>query len=68
MSKERETEMYLCGEKYERQYGGEYFFDSIFKVFGLKKLKDGHSGDLSDYLYWMVIGIVFVMSLLVVFV
>ena len=66
--KDKKTEMYLCGEKYSRDYEmtGDYFFDSIIKFFGIKKLKEGHSGDLSQYLYWMVLGVVFVVLMLMV--
>ncbi|HDI02774.1 MAG TPA: hypothetical protein ENF95_01420 [Candidatus Aenigmarchaeota archaeon] len=56
---ERETEMYLCGEEYSEEYErGEYFFDAVYRVFGLRKLKEIHSGDLSSYLYWIVVGII----------
>lgn len=58
---ERETEMYLCGEEYEKDYQatGDYF-SSIVKFFGLKKLREAHSGDLNEYLYWLVIGTIFI--------
>lgn len=56
---ERETEMYLCGEEYSEEYErGEYFFDAVYRVFRLGKLKEIHSGDLSSYLYWIVVGII----------
>ena len=68
--KPRETEMYLCGEEYSKEYQmeGDYFYDSIMNFFGIKKLREVHSGDLSSYLYWMVLGLLFVIVALLVIV
>ena len=65
--KERETEMYLCGEEYTKEYemSSDYFFDSILKFFGIKRLRKAHSGDLSSYLYWLVLGTILVILMLV---
>ena len=65
--KERETEMYLCGEEYTKDYemSSDYFFDSILKFFGIKRLRRAHSGDLSSYLYWLVLGTILVILMLV---
>ncbi|UCG95465.1 MAG: hypothetical protein JSV92_00210 [archaeon] len=69
-TKERKTEMYLCGEKYSSQYRlkSDYLFDSILKFFGLERLRKAHSGDLSTYLYWLVLGAVAIIILLLVMV
>lgn len=66
--KERETEMYLCGEEYNKDYemSSDYFFDSILKFFGIERLGKAHSGDLSSYLYWLVLGTVLVILMLVI--
>lgn len=66
-TKQRETEMYLCGEEYTKDYESKgYFFESIFRFFGLKSLRKVHSGDLSSYLYWLVLGTIFVIVMLVI--
>jgi len=66
-SEERETEMYLCGEEYSDEYemSSDYFFDTILKFLGMEKLRKKHSGDLSSYLYWMILGSIFVIIVLV---
>ena len=66
-AKERETEMYLCGEEYSKEYvDGDYLFDTILRLLGVKRLRKAHSGDLGSYLYWMVLGLVFVITMLVI--
>ncbi len=66
--KDRETEMYLCGEEYEKEYvaSPDYFFDTVLKFLGIRKLREAHSGDVSQYLYWLLLGTVFVMVMFVV--
>ena len=68
VKKERETEMYLCGEEYNKDYemSTDYLFDSILKFFGIKRLRKAHSGDLSSYLYWLVLGTILVILMLVI--
>lgn len=64
---ENETEMYLCGEEYSGEYkvSGDYF-SSIARFVGAERLRRAHSGDLSQYLYWLVLGTVFITVALVV--
>jgi len=66
--KERETEMYLCGEEYDEKYklSTDYLFETVSSFFNLKKLRKFHSGNLSSYLYWLVLGTVFIILFLVV--
>jgi len=68
--KKRKTEMYLCGEKFDKEYlpKSDSFYQTILQVFGLKKLREKHSGDISEYLYWIVLGLVFVIILVVLWV
>lgn len=68
IKKERKTEMYLCGEEYSSQYSlkSDYLFDAISRFFGVESLRKLHSGDLSSYLYWLVLGTVVIIAVLLV--
>ena len=44
----------------------ENFYTVMVKLFGFKKLKEWHSGDLNKYLLWIFGGLVALIVLLVV--
>jgi hypothetical protein len=62
-------ETYTCGEPFPKvDMGVENFYHAIKKALGIKDLRTYHSGKLSDYLLWIVIGAVMIILLTVLWV
>lgn len=62
---------YACGEESlpeETHYNTEEFYSPIRKVFNLfyKYVRPGHSGDLSTYLLWIVLGFIILLASIIV--
>ena len=58
---ERKYETYTCGEPFPKVHvSPENFYVAVKKSLGIKDLREIHSGRLSDYLLWFVIGLVLV--------
>jgi len=56
------TESYTGGEDLpELRVEADNFYQAIKRLFRLGRLRDIHSGDLSDYLLWMVAGLTFLL-------
>lgn len=51
-------ERYACGEKEEEPTRIKNFYKIIFKVFKLDEFRERHSGKLSEYLTWMMFGLI----------
>lgn len=63
---EKKYETYTCGEPFQKvSIGTENFYDAIIKNLGIPSLQNLHSGKLSDYLLWLVVGITAVLLLMV---
>lgn len=59
-------ETYTCGERFESvKVGPENFYSSVEKNLGLKDISRAHSGKVSDYLVWFLIGLVFMVLMVV---
>jgi hypothetical protein len=51
-------EAYTCGEKLPRTYvGPENFYEALKENLKLNAISKLHSGRLSDYLLWLVVGL-----------
>lgn len=62
-------ETYTCGEPFPRvEMSTENFYHAIKKALGIRDLKTYHSGKLSDYLLWIMIGTVILILLTVIWV
>ena len=59
-------EGYACGEKEEKAVKARNFYKIIFSTFKLDKLREAHSGKLSDYLTWIVIGLAILILIFVI--
>ncbi len=58
---ERKFETYTCGEPFPKVHvSPENFYVAIKKGLGIRNLREIHSGKLSDYLLWFLIGMVVV--------
>ena len=60
--------IYACGEDMkpeELNIPPETFYEYLIDLFKLKKLRQWHSGNLNDYLLWIVAGMVGIIALLV---
>ena len=61
--------IYACGEsmKPERMNVNEgSFYNSIIRSLGLKRIRELHAGYLTDYIFWIIGGMVVLIILLVV--
>lgn len=59
---ERKYETYTCGEPFPKVHvSSENFYAAIKKSLGIGDLRNIHSGKLSDYLLWFLIGMVILM-------
>jgi|GEM_PF-1742140 len=66
---EMKYETYTCGEPFPKvSMGTENFYHVIKRALGIRDLRSYHSGRLSDYLMWIVIGTVIIILLMVVWV
>lgn len=66
---EMKFETYTCGEPFPRvSMSAENFYHAIKKALGLDNLRIYHSGKLSDYLIWIVVGTVIVVILMLLWV
>lgn len=55
-------ETYTCGEPFPKtEVSPQNFYVAIKKNLGIREMRDMHSGKLSDYLLWFLIGLVAVM-------
>ena len=56
------SSIYACGEKWEaKKMSSSAFYDTIIDAFRIKKLSGFHTGDVSDYLFWVFSSIVIMM-------
>ncbi|MEE9323490.1 MAG: hypothetical protein V3U72_03000 [Candidatus Aenigmarchaeota archaeon] len=59
---EMKFETYTCGEPFPKvRVSPENFYAAIKKGLGIRDMQRAHSGKLSDYLLWFLIGMVVVM-------
>ena len=59
-------ETYTCGEDMpDIRVQADNFYQVIRKSFRLGKLRHIHSGDLSDYVLWVVVGLTLILVLVV---
>ncbi|NIO22531.1 MAG: hypothetical protein GTN38_00705 [Candidatus Aenigmarchaeota archaeon] len=69
VKEEMKFETYTCGEPFPKvSVSTENFYHAIKRALGVKDLRSYHSGKLSDYLMWIVIGTVIVVLLMVIWV
>jgi hypothetical protein len=60
-------ETYTCGEPFPKvRIGTDNFYAAIKKGLGTRDIRHIHSGKLSDYLIWMLLGIVAVLLMVLV--
>ncbi|RKY00526.1 MAG: hypothetical protein DRP54_05330 [Spirochaetes bacterium] len=65
--KEKQT-IYICGEDMKPEklnIPPETFYRYLINLFKLKKLRKWHSGNLNDYLLWILAGLVAVIIIMV---
>lgn len=59
-------ETYTCGEPMpDIRVQADNFYQIIRRTFRLGKLRHIHSGDLSDYVLWVVVGLTLILVLVV---
>ncbi len=64
---EKKYETYTCGEDFPMvTVSTENFYDSLKKAVGVDVLRNYHSGKLSDYLLWIMIGTVVVIFSIII--
>ena len=62
----KKNETYTCGEPFPKvSIGSDNFYDSIKKNLRIGDIQKMHSGKLSDYLLWLVAGIVAVLLIVI---
>ncbi len=68
-SKEKsKSKIYACGENIRPENMNvpqESFYNTLIKALRLKKLSYMHSGSLTDYMFWIITGMVVLIILLV---
>jgi len=65
--KRRGQEIYACGEDIQPEHlnlPDESFYQVFIKKMRIEWLRRAHTGNISDYLAWMVLGLVFIIILL----
>ena len=61
----RKFQNYTCGEPFpEVRIGSENFYQTLKESLGLKRLRDIHSGDVTEYLIWVFLGLVAILLLI----
>jgi hypothetical protein len=59
---EKKTDTYTCGEPFPvSDVGADNFYEAVKKNLHVDEIRKIHSGRLSDYLLWMVTGMVAVL-------
>lgn len=59
---DRKFETYTCGEPFPKvSIAPQNFYIAIKKSLGIRELRDLHSGKLSDYLLWFLIGLTIIL-------
>jgi flagellar basal body-associated protein FliL len=62
----KKSETYTCGEPFPKvSVKPENFYQAIRKGLAFERLRNIQSGKLSDYLLWIIIGIVVVLLLII---
>ncbi len=57
---------YTCGEPFDKvSISPDNFYRAAKKSIGIKDLRELHSGKLSDYLLWFVVGVAVILILVV---
>ena len=60
-------ETYTCGESFpDIQVGSDNFYQAIKRTLRLWRLRELHTGDLSDYAFWLVAGLASILLLVVI--
>jgi len=63
----KKDETYTCGENLQKKsVTSDNFYQAIIDSFGLNKLRDIHTGKLSDYVIWMIVGVVIIVMMVLV--
>ena len=63
----KKDETYTCGEPFQKvSVTSDNFYQAIIKGMELNKLRDVHTGKLSDYVLWLVVGIVIIIMMVLV--
>ncbi|MBN2042214.1 MAG: hypothetical protein JW754_00245 [Candidatus Aenigmarchaeota archaeon] len=63
----KKGETYTCGEPFQKvSVTSDNFYQAIIESMGLNRLRDVHTGNLSDYVIWMVVGIVMIVIMVLV--
>jgi len=58
---EKKYETYTCGEPFpEVRISPENFYISLKTGLGIREVREAHTGRISDYLLWFLIGLVIV--------
>jgi len=64
-SSERKANPYMCGESLpDVVYASSGFYSAIRKALQIDKLKQAHTGRISDYLVWVLIGLTVIVLLM----
>lgn len=54
----RKENPYTCGEPVPASsVRSDNFYQDIIKIFRLEKIREAHSGNVSDYLLWILVGL-----------
>jgi len=65
-SEQFKEETYTCGEPLpDIRVQADNFYQAIRNTLRLRKLRHLHSGDLSDYVLWMLVGLTLILVLVV---
>lgn len=61
----RKFQNYTCGEAFpEIRVGSSNFYQTLKDIFRLEKLRNCHSGNISDYLIWILIGLIMILIII----
>ena len=63
---DKKYDTYTCGEPFPKvRVSPDNFYVSIKKSLGIRDIREMHSGKLSDYLLWLLIGLIVVLLMVI---
>ncbi len=66
-SEEGKEDTYTCGEPFKKiSVRSDNFYQAIIENTGLRRLREFHTGRVSDYLLWMVVGMAIILVMILV--